>query len=58
MKAFIVRNIKCAAVSAIISLGFASQAGAVLRPLFPTKPAPPFNGELVGAGFSEDFIAR
>jgi hypothetical protein len=38
---------KCAVVSALISLAFVSQAFAVLRPLFPAKPAPPFNGEVI-----------
>jgi len=38
---------KCAVVSALISLAFVSQALAVLRPLFPAKPAPPFNGEVI-----------
>ena len=38
---------KCAAAIAIISIAFVSQAFAVLRPLFPAKAAPPFNGELI-----------
>ena len=41
---------KCAVVSALISLAFVSQAFAVLRPLFPAKPAPPFNGEVIIIG--------
>ena len=47
MKLFLATKMKCAVVSALISLAFVSQAFAVLRPLFPTKPAPPFNGELI-----------
>ena len=54
MKTLTVYNIKCAIVAAIISLGFASQAVAVLRPLFPAKPEPPFNGELIIIG--DDFV--
>jgi len=50
MKIFIVYNLKCAVVATLISLAFASQAFAVLRPLFPAKPAPPFNGELIIIG--------
>jgi hypothetical protein len=40
---------KFALLSALISLVFVSQAFAVLRPLFPAKPTPPFNGELIMA---------
>src|SRR5437763_16978196 len=50
MKIFIVYNLKCAVVATLISLAFASQAFAVLRPLVPAKPAPPFNGELIIIG--------
>jgi hypothetical protein len=35
---------------------FASQASAVLRPLFPIKPSAPFNGELIVIG--DDFVLR
>jgi hypothetical protein len=38
---------KCAAAIIIVSAALVSQAFAVLRPLFPTKTAPPFNGELI-----------
>jgi len=41
---------KFAVVSTLISLAFVSQAFAVLRPLFPVKPAAPFNGELIVTG--------
>ena len=43
-------EIKCAVLSAFVSLAFASQAPAVLRPLFPIKPAAPSNGELIIIG--------
>jgi hypothetical protein len=43
-------KMKFALSCALISLAFVSQAFAVLRPLFPVKPAPPFNGELIIAG--------
>jgi hypothetical protein len=41
---------KCAAVSILASLALVSQAFAVLRPLFPVKPAPPFSGETIVVG--------
>ena len=41
---------KCALVSALVSLLFVSQGFAVLRPLFPIKPAAPFNGEYIIIG--------
>jgi len=47
---------KCAIALTLISLVFASQASAVLRPLFPVKPAAPFNGELIVIG--DDFVLR
>ncbi len=47
MKLFLTTKMKCAVVSALISLAFVSQASAVLRPLFPAKPAPPFNGQVI-----------
>ena len=50
MKLFLATKMKCAVVSALVSLAFVSQAFAVLRPLFPAKPAPPFNGELIIIG--------
>ena len=43
-------KMKCAVVATLISLVFASQASAVLRPLFPIKPSAPFNGELIVIG--------
>ena len=50
MKLFLATKMKCAVVSALISLALVSQAFAVLRPLFPAKPAPPFNGEVIIIG--------
>ena len=47
---------KCAIALTLISLVFASQASAVLRPLFPIKPSAPFNGELIVIG--DDFVLR
>jgi predicted secreted protein len=41
---------RCAAAIVVVSVAFASQALAVLRPLFPAKAAPPFNGELIMIG--------
>jgi len=56
MKPIFATQIKCAAVAAFISLGFVSQASAVLRPLFPFKPTPPVNGELIVTG--DELILR
>jgi hypothetical protein len=56
MKLFLSTRMKCAVVSALISLAFVSQAFAVLRPLFPAKPAPPLNGELIIIG--DDSVMR
>ncbi len=50
VKLFLATRMKCAVVSALISIAFVSQAFAVLRPLFPAKPAPPFNGEVIIIG--------
>ncbi|HEU5313234.1 MAG TPA: hypothetical protein VFU08_05360 [Candidatus Udaeobacter sp.] len=41
---------KCAAVFILVSIAFVSQTFAVLRPLFPAKPAPPFSGEVITVG--------
>jgi hypothetical protein len=54
VKLFLATKMKCAVVSALISIAFVSQAFAVLPPVFPAKPAPPFNGELIIIG--EDLI--
>ena len=50
VKLVLATKMKCAVVSALISIAFVSQAFAVLRPLFPTKPVPPFNGEVIIIG--------
>jgi hypothetical protein len=50
MKPVFTTKMKCAAVSAFVSLTFLSQAFAVLRPLFPIKPTAPLNGELIVIG--------
>ena len=47
MKLFLGTRMKCAVVSALILLAVVSQALAVLRPVFPAKPAPPFSGEVI-----------
>jgi hypothetical protein len=41
---------RCAAVIVVVFIAFVSQGFAVLRPLFPAKAAPPFNGELIVIG--------
>ena len=43
-------EIKCAVVSGFVLFAFASQGFAVLRPLFPIKPAAPVNGEYIVVG--------
>ena len=50
MKPVFTMRIKCAVVSAFVSIALVSQASAVLRPLFPIKPAAPFNGEVIVIG--------
>ena len=56
MKTVTAMKMKCAAVSTLISLAFVSQAFAVLRPLFPIKPAAPSDGELIVIG--DDLVLR
>ena len=56
MKPVLTTQMKCAVVSIFVSLAFVSQAFAVLRPLFPIKPAAPFNGELIVIG--DDLVLR
>jgi hypothetical protein len=41
---------RCAAAIVIVSIAFASEAFAVLRPLFPAKAAPPFGAEAIVIG--------
>jgi hypothetical protein len=50
VKIVLATAIKCAVASAFVSLAFLSQASAVLRSLFPIKPAAPSNGELIVIG--------
>ena len=47
---------KCAMACVLVSLAFVSQASAVLRPLFPIKPAAPSNGELIV--IEDDLVLR
>jgi hypothetical protein len=41
---------KYAAVIIVVSIAFASQVFAVLRPLFPAKASPPFGAEGIAIG--------
>jgi len=41
---------RCAAVTMAVSIVFASQTFAVLRPLFPAKAAAPFGNEAIAKG--------
>jgi hypothetical protein len=50
LKVFTPVKMKCAVVFALTSLAFVSPAFAVLRPLFPAKPTPPFSGEVIVIG--------
>jgi len=50
VKPAVITQLKCVVVSVLVSLAFASQASAVLRPLFPIKPAGPVGGEYVVVG--------
>jgi hypothetical protein len=50
MKALMPIEMKCAVICAFLLLEFVSQASAVLRPLFPFKPAAPSNDELTVIG--------
>ena len=56
MNSVFTTQMKCAVVATLISLAFVSQAFAVLRPLFPIKPAAPSNGELIVIG--DDLVLR
>jgi len=44
------RNMKCAAVFIFVSLVLASEGLGVLRPRFPIKPMPPFQGDTIVIG--------
>jgi hypothetical protein len=50
LKVVVVAKMKLSVVCVLISLGFVSQAFAVLRPLFPVKPVAPYNGEVIIIG--------
>ena len=50
MKPVFTTKMKCAIVATLVSLVFVSQASAVLRPLFPIKPAAPVGGEYIIVG--------
>jgi hypothetical protein len=50
VKVFVRPRINCAVVSALIALALVSQARAVLRPVFPAKPVPPLDGEVIIIG--------
>jgi hypothetical protein len=41
---------RCVAAIMVVCIAFASQAFAVLRPLFPAKAAPPFGAEAIVTG--------
>ena len=41
---------RSAALILVVSIAFAAQAFAVLRPLFPAKAAPPFGAEAIVIG--------
>src|ERR1700745_1876529 len=43
-------DMKCVVVFILVSIASLSQTFAVLRPLFPAKPAPPFSGEVISTG--------
>ena len=43
-------NMKCAVASLLASFALLSQAFAVLRPLFPVKPAPPLGDQIIIIG--------
>jgi hypothetical protein len=41
---------RCAAAIVVLFVAFVSEGFAVLRPLFPAKTSPPFNGEVIVIG--------
>jgi hypothetical protein len=41
---------KHAAICIFLTLALAAQASAVLRPLYPVKPTPPFRGQVIIIG--------
>jgi|SRR5215470_76697 len=50
LKVFLLARMNLLVVFTLISLGFVSQGFAVLRPPFPAKPVPPYNGEVIITG--------
>jgi len=50
LKVFLLARMNLLVVFTLISLGFVSQGFAVLRPPFPAKPVPPYNGEVIIIG--------
>ena len=50
MKPAAITQLKRVVVSGLVLFAFASQTFAVLRPLFPIKPAAPVGGENIVAG--------
>ena len=44
------KNMKCAAVFIFVSFVLASESFGVLRPQFPIKPTPPFQGDMIIIG--------
>ena len=50
MKPALIAQLKGVVVSGLVLVAFASQTFAVLRPLFPIKPAAPVGGEYIAAG--------
>jgi len=52
---FVATNMKLAAALLLVSFALLSQALAVLRPLFPIKPAPPLGDQLI---VIEDNVVR
>jgi hypothetical protein len=50
---------RCAAVAMAVSIAFASQTLAVLRPIFPAKAGPPFGNEAIkGNGSVPPLVKR
>ena len=50
MKPAVLTQLKCVVVSGFVLFTFATQGLAVLRPLFPIKPAAPVDGEYTVVG--------
>ena len=50
MKPAVITQLKCVVVFGFVLFAFASQGFAVLRPLFPAKPAAPVGSEYIVVG--------